>query len=143
MRIKNILSRVGLPSANKLVFVFLLVIGGCAAMRHVPSAAEVCQAKASDHWEQLQSAPEQAEEMMALRSGERSIGALLSLVPDKRSEAWFRSGEGAYRYCRYLPKVAVCAAQMTMVDFSLEEGNWKAEGPFETICLGGLGHERL
>jgi hypothetical protein len=112
-----------------------MLLAGCAATRHVPTAAEVCDAKRSDHWEELQAPPAQAVEMMSVRSGERSIGALLNLVPDARAEVWFKSNAGVYRYCRYVPKISYCLAQATTVDFSHNYGIWQTEGPLETICL--------
>jgi hypothetical protein len=115
----------------------LMVLTGCTHTRHIASAAEVCDAKPSDDWQMLNAPPEQVEEMMAVRDGERSIGELLNIVPDARSEAWFKSKAGVCRYCRFVPKVSTCVAQPEFVDFSLNNGRWQAEGPLETICMDG------
>ena len=64
-----------------LMTMCVMALSGCTAARHIATAAEACDAEPSDRWQMLDSPPAQAEEMMAVRSGDRSIGALLRLDP--------------------------------------------------------------
>jgi hypothetical protein len=104
-------------------------------MTHVPATQNSCVEGSTEHWEQLPTPPPGAEEMMKVSTGERTIGEILSIVPDNRSTAWFLSSLGVYRYCRYVPKVDSCHAQIETVDFSMIDGRWQADHPLQQICI--------
>jgi hypothetical protein len=113
----------------------VVLLSGCSAMRHAPMNQDSCVAGSTEHWEQLRTPPSDAEEMMKVSNGERTIGEMLNIVPDDRSTAWFLSSLGVYRYCRYAPKVDSCRAQIETVDFSLIDGRWQADHPLQEICV--------
>src|ERR1700731_2804153 len=74
-----------------------LLLGGCSAMQHLPANQALCVEGSVEHWEVLETPPPRAEEMMKVQTGERTVGEKLSIVPDNRSIAWFRSSLGVYR----------------------------------------------
>jgi len=113
----------------------VVLLSGCSTMRHAPVDQHVCVEGATERWEQLRDPPPGAEAMMKVSTGERTIGELLRIVPDHRSTAWFLSSLGVYRYCRYVPSVDSCRAQVETVDFSLVDGRWQSDGPMEEICV--------
>jgi hypothetical protein len=119
--------------ATSLVAVVLL--SGCSVTGHSPANQQLCVEGSTEHWQELRTPPPGAEEMMKASTGERTVGEVLSIVPDNRSTAWFLSSLGVYRYCRYVAKVDSCRARIETVDFSLIDGRWQADHPMEQICV--------
>ena len=123
-------------SVFSVAFLSACVASPGSSPARLPTLEDSCSLELTAGWVLLDDPPPLKDQLMATRTSGKSIAAQLGAKPTSTSEAWFRSGSGNYRFCRYEPHVDVCAASSnSFVDFEKTGDTWKASGPIVTVCV--------
>lgn len=104
-----------------------------------PTRESACWIDSAAGWLALPQPPEIRALLMETTSRGKTIADELGEKPHTMAGVWFRSPNGAYRYCRYSPGIDACNAPPGTegyVDFVPNGDRWTAEGPLYTVCLG-------
>jgi hypothetical protein len=113
----------------------VVALAACRSFGAGPTPADRCDAKASEGWQPLADAPENAKDLMQLPADQGRTVASWWSVATPVAQAWFARDAAHLKACQFKDVPNECDSEVTSVEFTRVADHWKAGTVLSEVCV--------